>query len=140
MSIIVRMPHVFGPRWPEWLGAGAATLAGAGLLHPYPAFESNAAFNTFAVLPEVWWGWFLLVVGILRFTALIINGHRKQVTPWMRMSGAVISFLVFLGFSIGLYSSGVISTWPGAWPILTIMEFVNIVRSSQDARIGYGRS
>lgn len=141
MSIIVRMPHVFGPRWPEWLGAASATFAGLGLLHPYEAFESPAFVNfNFGPHAEVIWGAFLFFIGVLRFTALIINGRRKRVTPWMRMTGAAVTFLVFLGFSLGLLTSGVMSTWIGSWPVLALMEYVNIIRASQDARIGYGRS
>lgn len=139
MSVIVRMPHVFGPRWPEWLGAAALSGSGMGLLHPYPAFE-NPAFAAFTFLPEWLWGVFLLSIGLLRFIALIVNGRRKRVTPWMRLTGACVSFFVFLGFSLGLLFSGVMSTWPGAWPVLALMEYVNIIRATQDARIGYGRS
>lgn len=141
MTVLVRMPHVFGPRWTEWLGAGAALFAGIGLLHPTVAFES-ASFSSFDFAPwaETFWGYFLTIIGSLRFIALIINGRRKRITPWMRLSGALISFLVFLGFSIGLAFSGVVTTWPGAWPVLALMEFVNIVRATSDARINYDRS
>lgn len=139
MTLIVKMPHVFGPRWTEWLGAMALVFAGLGLLHPYHAFD-NPSFAIFDFLDEVYWGGFMLFVGVLRFTALVINGRRKRVTPWMRLTGAVISFMIFAGFSVGLLLSGVMSTWPGAWPVLAVMEYINIVRSTSDARVGYGGS
>lgn len=137
MTIIVRMPHIFGPRWPEWVGALAFILAGVGLLHPFGAFENNAAFDLFRWAPEWAWGMFLLSVGLLRVIGLIINGRRKKATSWVRYVSAFISFMVFFGFSIGLAGSGIMSTWPGAWPVFAINEFINMLRAAQDARIGY---
>lgn len=138
MTLIMRLPHVFGPRWPEWTGSFSALLAGMGLLHPYPAFENNDAFAMFTWAPEWVWGLVLISVGILRLVGLIINGRRKRITPWVRFISAFVCFMLWLGFTIGLLASGVMSTWPGAWPVLCVTEFVNMQRASQDARIGYG--
>lgn len=137
MTIIVRMPHVFGPRWSEWLGAMSAILAGMGLLHPYDAFANNASFDLFSWAPDWAWGMLLLTVGLLRLAGLIVNGRRKKATSWIRYVSAFVCFMIFFGFSIGLAGSGVMTTWPGAWPVFAINEFVNMLRASSDARIGY---
>lgn len=136
MTIIVRMPHIFGPRWSEWVGTMASIGAGVGLLHPYPAFDSPS-FANFTWAPEWLWGMSLLVVGLIRATGLIINGRRKRTTSWMRYWSAFFSFMIFFGFSIGLAGSGVMSTWPGAWPVFAVNEFVNMLRAAQDARLGH---
>lgn len=140
MTLVMKVSHVFGPRWPEWTGSFSAIGAGLGLLHPYPAFEGSKALEPFAFLDERVWGSGLLFIGVLRIIGLIVNGRRKKVTPWVRLLSAFICFMVFLGFSIGLLASGVMSTWPGAWPVLALTEFVNMQRAAQDARIGHGRS
>jgi hypothetical protein len=138
MTLTVRYPHVFGPRWPEWLGSLAALLAGFGLLHPYHAFESPS-FQVLDFWPEEVWGSILMFAGTARLIGLIINGRRKKITPWVRLAGAFMCFMLFLGFSIGLALSGVMSTWPGAWPVLALMEYINMGRATQDARIGYDK-
>ena len=140
MTLVVRMPHVFGPRWSEWLGAMAAIGSGIGLLHPFPAFRDNSAFDLFQWAPEWLWGMALLAIGLLRLTGLIINGRRKKATSWIRYLSAFICFMIFFGFSAGLLMSGVVSTWPGAWPVFAVNEFVNMMRASQDARIGYDKN
>lgn len=46
-------------------------------------------------------------VGLLRLVGLVINGGRKNVTPWIR---ACVGFLIFGGINYCFASSGVIST------------------------------
>lgn len=127
-----------GPRFPEWIGSMQAILVGLGLLHPYPAFEGSRALEVFSFLPEEIWGLIFLALGLLRFTSLVINGRRKRVTAWARIAGATLTCGLWFGLTLGLISSGVISTWWGAWPVFALVEFVNLYRASHDARVAHG--
>lgn len=115
-----------------------AIWVGLGLLHPYPAFEDSRALEVFAFIPEEIWGILILSIGILRFVSLVINGRRKRVTAWARIAGATLTCGLWFGLSLGLMSSGVISTWWGAWPVFAFVEFVNLYRASYDARVAHG--
>lgn len=132
--IVTRYPHLFGPRFPEWVGSLQAIFVGLGLLHPYHAFQSEA-LAMFRFIPEEIWGISILILGLARFTSLVINGRRKQITPWVRLGAAALTFGLWTGFSIGLFSSGVVSTWWGAWPVAALVEFVNLYRAAYDARV-----
>ena len=140
--IVTRFPQFFGIRFPEWIGSLQAILVGVGLLHPYEGFANNPkAFHLLAsVADENIWGIVILLVGVARFASLVVNGHRKKITTWSRVAAAVISCGIWTAFSVGLFATGVVSTWWGAWPIAALVEFVNIYRATHDARVAYGRS
>lgn len=137
--IIIRFPHFFGIRFPEWVGAMQAILVGLGLLHPYHAFDSQA-FSVISFWPEEVWGILILTLGLARFTMLVINGRKQKITAWARLASAAVSCGLWTAFSIGLALSGVISTWWGAWPIAALVEFVNLYRAGYDARVAHGGS
>lgn len=137
--IVTRFPHFFGIRFPEWVGSLQAILVGLGLLHPFPAFENSQALAIFAsIASEEVWGIAILALGLARFTSLVINGRRKKITPWVRLASAALSCGVWTGLSIGLFASGVVSTWWGAWPIAAFVEVINLYRASHDARVAHG--
>jgi len=138
-SLAIRYPHVFGVRYPEWMGGMAAVLGGIGLLHPFPAFDTAAFYFVGGVVGETALGLLLVFIGVLRIIGLIINGRQKKVTPWIRVGAAFICWIIWSWLSLHFLASGAISIWLGAWPVYALSEFINMYRGAHDARVGYGR-
>lgn len=92
------------------------------------------------IMTEDNWGGALLVAGVVRFFALLINGSMEAVTPWFRVCGAVIGFtffaLIFFSmlmsaiFAVTPYSTGLI-----AWGALAGQEVAAMYLAVIDARI-----
>lgn len=136
-TLALKYPHVFGPRWPEWTGGLSAVLAGMGILHPYPAFDTPA-FTMMGTYGENILGAVLLVVGIVRLIGLYINGRKKKITPWIRVGAAFVCWIIWTWLSFQFFRSGAFSVWVGAWPVFALTEFTNMYRGAHDARIGHG--
>lgn len=133
----LRIAHAFRQRRTEWVAAVQCTLWGVVLLAPVDTFD-GAAFVVFRrIMPEEVWGALLLFVGAVRLAGLIINGARKRITPWMRLAGAFVGCGVFTMISLCFASSGVISVWIAAWPVLAVVELMNISDTARDARLAH---
>lgn len=130
----VRVPQIFGPRFPEWAGAFQCMLAGIALVHPYETFSSDA-YTFFRWMPEYFWGIIFFVVGMARFISLVINGHRKKVTSNVRLAASIIACGIWSGVCFGLALSGVVGLWIAAFPIAVLVEYVNIYRATHDMRV-----
>ncbi len=138
MTILVRIKHRFGPRMTEWVLALHTALWGAVLLLPAQTFDA-ASFDGFRRIfgSEEVLGSVMLFLGVLRIGGLIVNGARKNVTPWIRAVSAGAGFLLFIAISVGYAASGVISTWLAVYPVFAAVELVNIYRAVHDAGEGY---
>jgi len=130
----IRIQHRFGPRMTEWALALITALWGAVLLLPEHVFD-QPAWAGFRLIfgSENALGAVMLVLGVSRIAGLIVNGARKQVTPWIRVFSAGGGFLIFVGISAGYSLSGIISTWLAIYPVFALLELLNIYRAAHDA-------
>jgi len=136
-SIYVRIAHRFGPRLTEWVVAVQTLLWGVVLLLPPATFDGPTWVFFQSIMPENQWGWLMLFLGVARLGGLIVNGARKRVTPLIRMISAAVGFLIFVGISYSFALSGVISTWIAIYPVIAVVELVNIYRAAHDAGESY---
>lgn len=134
-GIWIRIRHRFGPRMTEWMLAAITALWGAVLLLPADTFDGPAYSFMRAIFfgREDLLGAIMLALGMIRIGGLIVNGARREVTPWIRMVSAAIGFLIFVGISTGFALSGSVSTWLAVYPVFAVIEAVNVFRASHDA-------
>lgn len=134
----LRIQHKFRQRRTEWVAGVQCLLWGVVLLLPMETFASPA-FRVFnQIMPEIWWGAALMLIGSVRLGGLIVNGARRRVTPWLRLISALLGFGVFTAISLCFASSGLISTWIAAWPVAMVVELMNIHDTARDARLANG--
>lgn len=137
-AVWIRIKHRFGPRMTEWLVALQTALWGLVLLLPAETFASPA-WNMFSsIMSEESWGVLMLFLGLVRLGGLVVNGARKNITPWIRIVSAGFGFLIFVGISFSFTLSGVISTWIAIYPTIALVELANIYRAAHDAGESYG--
>lgn len=139
-GLYIRLKHRFGPRLTEWVTAVQTALWGAVLLYPVPTFDGPAWTFFRAAISENAMGAIMLGLGALRLAGLIVNGARKNVTPWIRVFSASIGFLIFSGISCGFAFAGIVSTWIAIYPVIAAVELINIYRAAHDAGEGNGGS
>ena len=133
MTVYVKT-HDPDPRVSEWMVAVQTALWGGVLLLPQDTFSTSPAFNIVKLfVSETTLGAILLVLGIARLVGLFVNGHRGEVTPWVRLVSAICGFLIFTFISTAFALSGVISTWIAIYPVIAAVEFINVYRSAHDA-------
>lgn len=132
-ALWVRIKHRFGPRLMEWFIAWMTACWGGVLLLPADTFAGPAYAIFLAVAPEWWWGAAMLLLGAARIGALIVNGSRKDITPWIRVVSAGCGFMVWVGITTSFALTGVISTWIAIYPSLAVAEIINVVRAARDA-------
>lgn len=137
VSVMVRIQHKFGPRILEWYLAIQLCLWGLIILLPQETF-AEARYVGFGFLPEPVWGTGVLMLGVIRVGALIVNGSVPNVTPWIRVFGAYLGALVFTVITLAHASSGLVGLWIAAWPIAAVGEWVNTYRAARDARASNG--
>ena len=135
VAIWERVAAHFGPRLSEWSNSCHMLLWGYVLLIPNSHVFSNPSFKYFAEIfgNQVFLGVVLFTFGFFGLIGLTVNGMRKEVTPWMRFARAAVGFWCFLGMSTCFALSGNISTWIAIYPVLTVVELVNMFRTSADA-------
>lgn len=129
--------HV-GPRLSEWSGSFHMMLWGYVLLS-FTVFDSKAFMYFKAIFgSQELLGAVLFAFGFFGIIGLVVNGFRKEVTPWVRFARAFVGFWAFLGMSTCFALSGVMSTWLAIYPVLAAAELVNMARTSYDAGSTYG--
>lgn len=130
----------FNARLTEWEHAIILTLWGWILLQPHDVFASSPSYVTFLNFGVSWgiqihenvWGCGFLTLGVVRLGALVVNGARKKVTPWMRAIGAALGGAAFIGLSIGFLLSGSWGTAMAVYPVLALFELFNYARATRD--------
>jgi len=128
----IRVQTRFGPRQTEWLMAAITLGWGAVLLLPVESMSTSAWDIMKSLLPEFMWGLIFFILGMARLIGLVINGSRREITPWIRVVSAGIGFLLWIGISTGFALSGVISTWLATYPLYAVAEIANIIRAGND--------
>ena len=134
MTVYLKRQPQFIERVAEWMISVQMAMWGGVLLLPQDTFSTSPAFRILALfVSETTLGSLLVVLGVARIVGLVVNGHRKKVTPWVRLVSAAGGFFVFTGISAAFAMSGTISTWIAIYPVIAAVEIVNIYRSAHDA-------
>jgi uncharacterized membrane protein HdeD (DUF308 family) len=137
----LRIQHRFASRRGEWMAAAQSVIWGVVMLAPGDMFSTSPAFRIMAgYISEDTLGWIMLVVGILRIVGLVINGSRKDVTPWIRVTSALLGCGTFTFISLAFAASGYFGVWVAAWPFVAFTELFNIHSALRDARVQHVRS
>jgi cytochrome b561 len=132
-GIWIRIQHRFGPRMMEWFSGAVTTTFGLVLLAGDDLFSQPSWSGFRQILgSQERFGVIMLILGLLRLVALIVNGAKKKVTPQIRQIAAGFGLIIWFGVCAGFYSSGVISTWAAIYPWLVIAELTNIHRAAHD--------
>lgn len=141
-AVWVRIKHRFGARQMEWFMAAMTAAWGAVLLLPAETFTTSPGWVIFrSFWSEEGWGIIMLLLGLVRLFGLYVNGARADVTPWIRISSAMLGFMVWVGICTSFGLSGIISTWLAIYPLFAIAEIVNIIRAGRDVgESEYGKS
>lgn len=132
MSVYVRIRHRFGPRLSEWFLAVITLQWGIVLLLPGDVFADPIWHISASIMSEGQWGWLMIVLGVLRLGGLIVNGARREVTPWIRVISAGIGFLIWSGIAFALGFSGYVTTGLAVYPAIAVLELFNIHRAAHD--------
>lgn len=133
VGLWVQIAHRFGPRMTEWMIAFIMFLWGAILLLPAETFDGDNWVFFRAVMSESAWGLTMMLLGFARIVGLIINGALRNVTPWIRVVSAGGAFIVWVDIIVAFALSGVVSTWIAIYPVIAVVELVNIYRAAHDA-------
>lgn len=136
-AVWIRIQHRFSPRKTEWIWAVFMAGWGVSLLLPTQTFAQDSFAFFRQIFTENFLGWSMVLVGMARIVGLFVNGARKHVTPWIRVTSAGIGFIVFGGINYCFLSSGVISTWVAIYPLLMLVEILNIYSAARDAGENY---
>lgn len=138
-AYVRRVHNRFGPRLPEWQLAFHMLLAGLVLIFTeFPLFDTPS-FSFFRQMDvtQQGLGAMLTVLGALRLAGLVINGARREVTPWIRMYSALAGLWIWALISICFLLSGVVSLWIAIYPVFAVVEAINMHRASVDAGEAY---
>lgn len=139
-GVWVKVAGHFGPRLAEWAGSFYMLILGLVYLSIPTLFDQplyvyfKAVFGT-QILPGV----ALFLFGVLGLIGLAVNGMRKEVTPWIRYSRAMVGMLLFTGMSTCFFLSGIFSEWVVWYPVAAVVELVNMFRTSRDAGESHGK-
>ena len=137
----VRIQHKFRQRLVEWAGAVQLMLLGWILMQPDDSFGASTSFIAMGELfNEDTWAVILLMIGIIRLIALIINGSMESVTPWFRAIGAVFGFSCFAVITYSMLASKFLlgapyTTGLAMYPVAASCEVAAMYLAFMDARI-----
>lgn len=123
-----------GERLTEWLFASMMVGWGAYLILPIDTFAGPQYALLAAIAPENVWGAFSLAIGMIRLTALWVNGSWKR-TPAFRLAGSMFGVSWWLTMTY-LFLSGPEHHVPAGvvfYPIFVAFEGISCWRSSVDA-------
>ena len=134
------MKTVFTPsRALEWHCAWTAFAVSAVLFSPGSTFATSAAFASFAeVMSESSWATLIMIVALIRFAALIVNGHYYR-TPVARALTAALGAGLWAYLAVLFYQPelGGLSTGVGVYAVLAVSDGFSAWRSGRDAMIAW---
>lgn len=137
--LIVSLKQHFPARWPEWFMAGMSFAWGVYVtLHP-DLFTNDATRQVLSGLalmagnmpPAAFWGLTTVILGLIRASALFINGAFSR-TPMIRLLMSFASAFVWTQVCIGLVKSGVPNTGLVVYAGLVVMDIVSAYRAATD--------
>ena len=130
----VRLRVRFGPRLSEWMLGGITVGWGlVGVLNTdlfkQPGYAGfRPIFGDSLLLGIV-----MLMLGTARLGGLFVNGSRRDVTPWIRVTSAGVGMLIWVGMTTAYALSGVLGVWAAIYPVFALVEVINAYRASRDA-------
>lgn len=131
IATISEFRKIFYFRMTEWAFALMMFLWGVILVvaEPYdqPGF---AAFRH--VVEEDRLGWLLVLGGMIRLIALVVNGAFRPMY-YVRAVMALASMMTWMLVSIGFASGVGLSVWAAVYPIIALFEGANAIRAAVDA-------
>lgn len=138
--------HSLQQHWParklEWMMVGLSLSWGAyAVFHPelFTQPATAAVLRQMVVMsswlsprPELVWGGGAILMGLVRFVALFINGAYVR-SPMFRSVAAFGTMFIFTQVSIALYRSGVANWGLVIYPWLVGVDLMSSYRAAQDA-------
>lgn len=137
--LIVQLKHHFPARWPEWFMSGVSFAWGAYVVfHPevFTQPATQAALSGMARMagdfsPSALWGLSAVVMGLVRATALFINGAYTR-TPIIRLCMSFASAFVWTQVFVGLVKSGIPNPHLVVYAGLVVLDIVSAYRAATD--------
>lgn len=131
--------------WParklEWLMAGFAVSWGLYVLFHPSLFTDPATATTLKGLTEISapvteypalaWGGVFFLTGLLRATALFINGAYTR-TPLIRVLACFVTMFIVMQIIIGLWNSGVPNSDLVVYPWFIVADLLSAYRAAID--------
>lgn len=138
--IVLRMQKTFPLRATEWMLAGITVTLGVVLLANLALFDTSASLKILTrILPHTLAAGLILIVGVVRTMALIINGAWRA-SPHLRAFCAFLSTFVWLQIVFSLFTGHVVVLGMAVYPWFLIMDIGNVFRAAADARIADDRA
>jgi hypothetical protein len=137
--LILSLKKHFPARWPEWFMAGLLFAWGA-YVALHPALFTNPATATVmsgmalmagSLPPAAMWGLSATTVGLIRGSALFINGAYTR-TPMIRLIMSFASAFIWTQVVVGLIKSGVPNMGLVVYSGLVVMDIVSACRAAVD--------
>ena len=121
----------FSFRANEWFFSLAFLVWGATMVawpHMFdrPFYESFKRFG-----PQSLWTTVILLIGTVRMAALIVNGAWRS-TPLIRMVMAMLSCMVWLELTLGIFYVGYGTISISLYPIILIADLYNVYKAGGD--------
>lgn len=122
----------------DWTCAAMIFVWGVTLALPGATFSTSAAYGFLeAIASEESWAVILVAIGMLRFSALIINGHWTEGSPVIRAFaaclGAIVWLLFFAGFLELSIRGGIVLAGVGINLVLLGADIFSAARAGADA-------
>lgn len=131
--LIVEMKRHFQLRAIEWWSAGLMASWGAFVsLVPGLFVENHSFHGLLAFAPQQIWGFVALVVGIVRLSALTVNGFWCR-TPAVRWATAMVSCLVWFLITAALVNAPILNPGVVVYGWLVVADIYSAFRSASDA-------
>lgn len=128
MLILSKLHRQFPERAVEWgvsymlisWGIILACTPGAFETVPDSAIAVKSVYTAWErIMPQHVWAFAALMIGMLRVSALYINGAHMR-TPLARMVGAGLSMALWMLASLGVLQAGLVTTALGIYPWLMV--------------------
>jgi hypothetical protein len=132
--VIARLTHTFPGRSNEWFCATFMFLWGIVLLQPAATLaESPGLYPLLRITTEANWTALCLIIGLLRLVILFINGSWRASPKW-RAAFAFFGCFFWFQVSLGVATSGIVSTALACYPLVFLMDVYSTFRAGLDAR------
>jgi hypothetical protein len=131
----IQMKKHFEARSPEWFNGLLLSVWGSFLILNPGIFDGPAAYSFSGMkdlAPQELWGFGALVIGMVRLTALFINGQ-WGITPIIRVVTSFLSVFVWFWICVGLFRTGSPQTGMVIYPALMLADMFSAFRAASDA-------
>jgi hypothetical protein len=131
--ITIRLSNHWRIRRSEWLLALCTLALGAVYLTVPGLFDPKWFTTMRAIMPQQYWGWLALSIGVIRLAVLFINGAWRA-SPHLRCLGAQVSCALWMSLFVSTVSSAAIVQSVGFWPLFFFFDALSAVDAAGDAR------